>query len=211
MVMTLLSSDLNNYLDNLLPKRNEVLSKMEEIAMQNNFPIVGPQVGYLLLQYAKIMKAKNIIELGSGYGYSAIWFAMGTESDTKIICTDGSEENKIQALQYFKELNLSDKIDFRVGDAVNILNSTSEEFDIIYNDVDKEGYPQVYQAAIPRLRKGGLLITDNTLWYGRVIENPAKSEATLGVKKYNELAFTDPRVISVILPVRDGVCVSLKI
>ena len=85
------------------------------------------------------------------------------------------------------------------------------EFDIIFNDVDKEEYPAVYKAALSRLRKGGLLITDNTLWYGRVREAKPKSESTHGVKEYNRLAFTDSSVISTIIPIRDGVTVTLKL
>lgn len=209
--MAILQNGLDEYLQNLIPKRDEILQQMEKIAEKNEFPIVGPQVGQVLMQYARLTKAQRIFELGSGYGYSAMWWHKATGEDSKIFCTDGDPENKIQAMEYFARAGVSPgKIQFLVGDAITQLNSVEGDFDIIYNDVDKEGYPDVFHAAVPRLRKGGLLITDNTLWYGKVIdENP--DEATRGVIEYNRLAFNDERVLSMILPIRDGLCVSLKL
>ena len=209
--MEILDHRINNYLDDLIPERDDILQEMEAIARQNNFPIVGPQVGQVLMQYAKLTNARRIFECGSGYGYSAMWFGRATGGSCQIFCTDGDPDNKVKAIKYFKEAGIDNKITFMVGDALTQFTTVDGEFDIIYNDVDKHGYPDVYHAAIPRLRQGGLLITDNTLWSGRMIEQQPPDDNTKGVIEYNRLAFNDDRVISMILPIRDGVCVSLKL
>jgi len=209
--MEIINSEIEKYMEHLLNERDSIFKKLEEYAAKINFPIVEPLIGQLLQQYTKMINAKKIIELGSGFGYSALWFARGTEDDAKIICTDYSEDKARLAKKYFNEAGVENKIDFRIGDALKILSELDEEFDIIFNDVDKEEYPETFKLAINRLKIGGLLITDNSLWYGGVIKENPKSLATQGVKEYNRLAFSDPRVISTLLPIRDGICVSLKI
>ena len=158
-----------------------------------------------------MINATRIIELGSGFGYSALWFSEGMSEDTTIICTDFKEENKKLAEEYFKRAEIKTNIDFRLGNGLEILNASEGEFDIIFNDVEKEDYPEVIEKAIPKLRKGGLLITDNTLWYGKVTKNRKKDYQTRGSREFNKLSFNDERVMSVILPLRDGITVSLKI
>ena len=200
---------LHGYMLDLLKDRDTVLLEMESYAKEHNFPIIGPLVGRLLMQYAEMINAKRILELGSGYGYSAIWFAKATSDDAEIICTDTSEENKNMAISYFKRMAMTN-IKFIVGDAFKVINQLQGDFDIIFNDVDKQQYPQAFRHAVPRLQKGGLLITDNALWYGRVLELKPERESTKGVMEYNKLAFSDPRVFSTIIPIRDGICVSIK-
>ncbi|MFX0063016.1 MAG: O-methyltransferase, partial [Candidatus Hermodarchaeota archaeon] len=147
----LLIPGLQEYILNLLPKREEVLLEMEAYAQKYGFPIIGPTVGQLLMQYAKLLNAKRILELGSGYGYSAIWFARGTSDDAKIICTEGFEKNAELAKNHFKKAGVDHKIEFHVGDALERMSQLEGEFDIIFNDVDKEDYPAVYKAALSRL------------------------------------------------------------
>lgn len=200
---------LHDYLLDLLGKeRDTVLLEMEKFAHKHDFPIVGPLVGQLLSQYTQLIDANRILELGSGYGYSAIYFAKAASKEAEIICTDTSEENKNLAFSYFKRLAISN-VKFIVGDALEVINQLKGEFDIIFNDVDKQEYPQTFKLAVPRLRKGGLLITDNALWYGQILESKPR-ESTKGVKNYNTLAFSDPRVFSTIIPIGDGICVSVK-
>lgn len=200
---------LHDYMLDLVEDRNRVLLEMESYAKEHVFPIIGPLVGRLLSQYTQLIGAKRILELGSGYGYSAIFFSQAASEDAEIICTDTFEENKNIAISYFKRLAITN-IKFIVGDALEVINQLQGEFDIIFNDVDKQQYPQAFKQAIPRLRKGGLLITDNALWYGRVLESIPERESTKGVQEYNKLAFSDPRVFSTIIPMGDGVCVSIK-
>ncbi len=200
---------LHDYLLDLLGKeRDTVLLEMEKYANKHEFPIVGPLVGQLLSQYTRLIDARRILELGSGYGYSAIYFAKAASDEAEIICTDTSEENKNLAFSYFKRSAVSN-IKFIVGDALEVINQLQGEFDIIFNDVDKQEYPLAFKLAVPRLRTGGLLITDNALWYGQVLESKPR-ESTKGVKEYNRLAFSDPRVFSTIVPIGDGICVSVK-
>jgi predicted O-methyltransferase YrrM len=187
-----------------------VLSDMEALARRRDFPAVGPLVGRLLSQLARMIGARRILELGSGFGYSAWWFAQGMEKDGEIFCTDGSSENARQAALFFQRAGLSDRIRFQVGDALDVIGKIPGEFDIIFNDIDKEDYPRAFQAAIPRLRKGGLLICDNVLWFGRVITG-ATDSATAGVREFNRLTHSTPGIVTSILPIRDGVSVSLKL
>ncbi len=208
--MGILMDGLHSYLLDLIKDRKQVLLEMESYAKEHDFPIIGPLVGQLLSQYSNLINAKRILELGSGYGYSAIYFSKATSDDAEIICTDTSEENRNIALSYFKRLSII-KIRFIVGDSLEVIDQLKGEFDIIYNDIDKQHYPQAFKQSVPRLRKGGLLITDNALWYGRVLKSNPERESTKGVQKYNQLAFSDQRIFSTIIPIRDGVCVSIKL
>lgn len=201
---------LHDYMLDLIKEKDPVLVEMELYAKKHDFPIISPLVGRLLYQYTRLINAKKILELGSGYGYSAVYFAKAASDDTEIICTDASEENKNLAISYFKRLVITN-IKYIVGDSLEVINQIQGEFDIIFNDVDKQEYPQAFRQAIPKLHKGGLLITDNALWYGRVIQPIPERESTKGVQEYNRLAFSDPRVFSTIIPVGDGICVSIKI
>jgi len=155
---------LNEYILNMMPERDDVLKDMEEYARQNDFPIIGPMCGTFLRQFAMAINAKNIFEMGSGYGYSAYWFAGGMEKSGKIICTEGSEKNKKLAIEYLKRGCYDTMVNFHVGYAQDIIKEHDGPFDIILNDVDKEQYPECFDLAVSRLRKGGIFITDNVLW-----------------------------------------------
>jgi predicted O-methyltransferase YrrM len=207
--MGILMNGLQEYLYDLLKDRDKIFLEMEAYAEENDFPIIGPLVGRLLSQYSQLIDAKRILELGSGYGYSALFFAKGASEDAEIICTDTSEDNKNKAISYFSRLAITN-IKFIVGDALEVIDQLQGEFDIIFIDIDKQQYSQAFAKAIPRLRKGGLLITDNALWYGRVLESNTDRESTKGILEYNRLAFSDPSVFSTIIPLGDGICVSVK-
>jgi len=209
--MEIVNPSIENYIDSLLSERDPTIIEMENYASRISFPIVGPQVGQILMSYAKLLNAKRVLELGSGFGYSAIWFDKGMKEEGEVICTDFSHENEFLANKYFESLTMRSKIEYRIGNAINIMGGLKGEFDIIFNDVDKEDYPEIFLAAIPKLRQGGVLITDNTLWYGGVVKENPLSKATQGVIEYNKLVFSDKRVISVLLPVRDGLTISIKL
>jgi caffeoyl-CoA O-methyltransferase len=209
-LMEILSPAINHYLSDLLPRPDSVLVEMEHLGKDRGFPIIGPLVGRLLCQLALITQAHRIFELGSGYGYSAIWFSKGMAADGQIISTDGSVENARMARQFFERAGILSQVDFRVGDALTLLDQESGLFDIILNDIDKHEYPQAFSKAIPKLRKGGLLITDNVLWHGRVVEND-QQPSTLAIQEFNELAHRSDEVYTTIIPLRDGVALSLKL
>jgi predicted O-methyltransferase YrrM len=208
--MDIIQNDINNYLHSLTPPRDAVLQEMERIGEEKGFPIIGPLVGRLLCQLAQLSRAQKIFELGSGYGYSAVWFSKGLQPGGKIICTDGSKENARMAARFFEQANISSLIDYRVGDALTLLNQEPGPFDIILNDIDKHEYPAAFTKAMPRLRRGGLLITDNVLWHGRVVSGD-KEPSTQSILKYNQMAYQSPEVFTTIIPLRDGVAVSMKL
>src|SRR5688500_7940499 len=190
-----------------------VLTEMEAVAAKNNFPIVGRLVGIFLQTLAKTIDAKRIFEFGSGYGYSAYWFAKAAGPDGQVICTDGDPKNKEKADQYLKSADIFERIDFRVGMAQEIFGKTEGLFDICYNDADKGDYPQIWRMAKDRVRPGGLYIADNVLWHGRVaVERyvdivPGWTEAIL---EHNSLIFKDKEFDAFINPTRDGVVVARK-
>ncbi|MEM2889851.1 MAG: O-methyltransferase [Candidatus Hadarchaeum sp.] len=215
--MDITNPEIEKYLTDLIPDRDEVLLEMEKIGYTREFPIVGPLVGRLLYQMVRLTGARKIFEMGSGFGYSAYWMAKAmshrgdASSGSKIICTDGKAENARQAMEFFKRGGVADYIDFRVGDAIAILDAAQDTFDLIFNDIDKESYPLAFEKAMKKLRTGGLLITDNVLWYGRVLDPKAPDASTRGVQEYNRLIYRSEAFISNIIPIRDGVALSLKI
>lgn len=209
--MEIIHPDLNKYLYSLLPARHAVLSEMEKLARDRDFPIIGPQVGRILFQYARLIGAKRIFELGSGFGYSALWFALALPEEGKVICTEAASNNIDLAEDFLKTAGLLQKVEFKRGDAIKILTQTAGPFDIILNDIDKHDYPRVLEVAVPKLRQGGLLITDNALWHGRIVAASAPDASTKGVLEYNRLAFSAKNLWTTILPVRDGLAVSLKL
>ncbi|MFQ5869250.1 MAG: O-methyltransferase [Candidatus Zixiibacteriota bacterium] len=189
---------------------SEVLSEMERHARDNDFPIIGPLVGRFLRQLAIVTGAKGIFEMGSGFGYSAYWFARGLAKGGKIICTDGSEDNKHRALDYLKRAGYESLVEFHVGDAREIIRRFGGPFDIILNDIDKEQYPETLDLAIPHLRKGGMFITDNVLWSGRILEEDP-DEASRGILEFNRRLFESQEVLASIIPIRDGLGIAVKL
>jgi predicted O-methyltransferase YrrM len=222
--LDVLHPSINEYLLEVIPDRDEVLTEMETYARENRFPIVGPLVGRVLHQLVLLTNPTRIFEMGSGFGYSAYWMAKALrQPEANIICTDGSQENADRAAGYLVRGGIADRIDYRVGNALEIIDETEGEFDIIYNDIDKDGYPEAFRKAIPRLRSGGLFITDNMLWLGRVVtydteaEVPERDEeeewvhkTTVGVKELTRLLYSSPDVFTTIIPLRDGVSVAIK-
>jgi caffeoyl-CoA O-methyltransferase len=190
-----------------------VLTEMELLAAQNNFPIVGRLVGVFLEALAKSINARRIFEFGSGYGYSAYWFAKAVGADGKVICTEGNPDNQDKAEHYLRRAGLLERVDFHVGFAQTVFAATDGDFDICYNDVDKGDYPEVWHMAKQRIRPGGLYIADNVLWHGRVAVDeyvdvvPGWTEA---IKEHNALIFADPDFDSFINPTRDGVLVARR-
>jgi len=204
------SAPVDEYLYAMLPPRDEVLAEIEAEAIQHNIPIVGPAVGRFLYQLAMITKAKTVFELGSAIGYSTIWWARAVGEGGRVIYTDGDSKKAEQARRYFERAGVAKQITIRTGDALEVLSEQKQEFDIIFNDVDKEDYPRVFKLALPRLRKGGLFITDNVLWSGRIAENPPKEASTKAILEFNRLLYGSADLFTTILPIRDGVAVAVK-
>lgn len=207
--MEILNRQLEEYILKLMPRPPEVLEEMHRYGLERNFPIIGPLCGQFLQQLALATNARHIFEMGSGFGYSAAWLSLALPADGRIICTDGDPDNRQRALGYFERLGVSSKIEFHVGMAQEILAKHDGPFDIIFNDVDKEQYPDTLDLVIPRLRKGGIFITDNALWDGKVLD-ASGDIYTEGVKKFNRLSFGRSDIVTMIVPLRDGLAVSVK-
>ena len=201
---------VDDYLYSMLPKRDNVLAEMEDYATQHNVPIVGPAVARVLQQLALMINARSVFELGSAIGYSTIWWAQAVGEKGRVVYTDGDVKNAERARSYFTRAGVSDRITLHTGDALEVLSEQKQEFDIIFNDVDKDDYPRVLRLVAPRLRKGGLFITDNVLWSGRVAEkNPADSR-TKAIVEFNRKLQDSKDFYTTILPIRDGLAVALK-
>ncbi len=201
---------INQYLADVTPDRDTIHEEMEAYAAENNFPIIGPLVGRLLFTLARTIGARRILELGSGFGYSAYWFAKATGDDCRIVCTEGRQENIDRAMTWLTRAGVAHKVEFRKGDALDILGELEETFDIILNDIDKHEYPKALALAEPKLRHGGILITDNVLWSGRIL-NDKPDEATAGILTFNRLVYAHPELFTTILPLRDGVALTIKL
>jgi caffeoyl-CoA O-methyltransferase len=204
------ADSVEDYLYSVIPARDEVLTEMEAEAAKNDVPIVGPVVGRILHQLALVSGAKTVFEMGSAIGYSTIWWAQAVGKGGRVYYTDGDRKNAEKARKYFEKAGVADRIIVSVGDALELLSEHKQHFDVIFNDVDKEDYPRVLRIASPRLRKGGLFITDNVLWSGKVAQkNPAEA-STKAIMEFNRLLYSSPDFFTTILPVRDGVAVALK-
>ncbi len=201
---------VDDYLYSLLPKRDEVLAEMEGYAADHNIPIVGPAVARLLQQLALTINAGTVFELGSAIGYSTIWWARAVGEKGRVIYTDGDPKNAERARGYFSRAGVSNRITLYTGDALEFLSEQKQQYDVIFNDVDKEDYPRVLRLVSPRLRKGGLFITDNVLWSGRVAEKSPKDATTKAILEFNRLLYSSEDFYTTILPIRDGLAVALK-
>jgi caffeoyl-CoA O-methyltransferase len=201
---------VDDYLYSMLPTRDAVLSEMEDYAGKHNIPIVGPAVARVLQQLAMMINARTVFELGSAIGYSTIWWARAVGEKGRVIYTDGDRKNAERARGYFDQAGVSSRITLHTGDALEVLSEQKQQFDIIFNDVDKEDYPRVLRLVAPRLRQGGLFITDNVLWSGRVAEKNPKNVTTRAILEFNRLLYASTDFYTTILPIRDGVAVALK-
>jgi caffeoyl-CoA O-methyltransferase len=201
---------VDDYLYSMLPKRDAVLAEMEEYAGKHNVPIVGPAVARVLQQLALMIDAKTVFELGSAIGYSTVWWARSVGEKGRVIYTDGDPKNADRARGYFDRAGVSNRVTLHTGDALEVLSEQKEQFDIIFNDVDKEDYPRVLRLVGPRLRKGGLFVTDNVLWSGRVAEKHPKTAQTKAILEFNRQLYGSTDFFTTILPIRDGLAVALK-
>jgi caffeoyl-CoA O-methyltransferase len=198
---------INDYLMGLAGEDDEHLLEMERIARERDFPIVERLVGRLLFILTKLKEPKLIVELGSGFGYSAYWFSRALGKG-RIVLTDHSEENMEYARDLFQKTGLARKAEFRIGNAIEI-GKEYKDIDILFIDIDKHQYADAVQALIPNLSRNALIIADNTLWYGRVT-GKTRDKETRGIKRFNKYLFEHPDFMTVIVPLRDGVLIAYK-
>ena len=209
--MDIVDQGIETYMAGRLARFDEpVLLEMEAEGAERNFPIVGRNVGVTLEVLARSVGARRIIELGSGFGYSGFWHARAVGAGGELHLTDGDPENERKAQAYLSRAGLWDRVTYHVGDAVTSLNGLDGEFDVVYDDIDKEGYPDAWRAASERVRIGGLYVCDNVLWSGRVLDGDP-DERTRAILEHNQLIADDEHYVSTIVPTRDGVVVAVRI
>ena len=200
---------VEDYLYSLLPARDEVLAEMEAEAAKNDVPIIGPAVARVIYQLAVIIGAKRVFEMGSAIGYSTIWWARAVGEGGRVVYTDGNAKNGDKARRYFQRAGVSDRITVRIGDALEFLSEEKQPYDIIFLDIDKTDYPRAFRLALPHLRSGGLFITDNVLWSGKVAQ-PNPDAETRAILELNRSMYESPDVFTTIFPLRDGLSVCVK-
>ena len=207
-----IQDDVEQYLYELLPERDAVIVEMEKYAEEHRVPIIGPAVARLLSLMAQACSARRIFEMGSAIGYSTIWLARAAGPQGRVHYTDGDPANAERAREYFRRAGVAKRIHVGVGDALEQLRKTPGKFDFIFNDVDKHQYPDALRVALPKLKKGGLFITDNTLWSGKAARPAAADDKnTLGVQEFNRLVYASKALYPVLIPLRDGVTVCRKL
>lgn len=213
MTFPILDPRIDTYLKELASVHDEpVLLEMEQLAEENGFPIVGRLSGMFLETIALSIGARTVFEMGSGYGYSAYWFTRAVGPEGKVWCTDGDPANRDLAEGYLTRAGRWNQVDYTVGYAQKVLDATEGTFDIVYNDVDKEQYPDAWLQAKERVRPGGIYICDNVLWSGRAVGGAEDdgSESTAAIRQQNQMIFDDPDFNAFIHPVRDGLIFARK-
>ena len=211
-----ISPILETYLDNHANQEPDILARLRVETYQcttQPHMISGEYQGRLLSLISKILFPKTILELGTFTGYATLCLAEGLVDGGKIITMDKNDELEYLCRKYFEESDYADKIDFRVNDAREELNTIEpNSVDLAFVDADKESYPYYFEKVLELLRPGGVMLVDNVLWYGKVMmeEEDKKDPSTKILKEFNDMVTADPRVESIILPIRDGITLIRK-
>ena len=210
--MTYTTEQLSDYLESLVPERPAELKKMEAYATEHNFPIIGPAAGYYCYQTARMIGARRVFELGSGYGYSTAWFARAVAENGggEIFHTVWDEDLSRRAREHLGALGYGEMIRYQVSEAVQALREVEGSFDLIFNDIDKEGYPESLEVIEERLRPGGVLIVDNVLWSGRVMDEENEEPSTEAIRAVTQRLAESDRWIYSLVPIRDGLAVAYR-
>ncbi len=206
-----IDASVADYIDALANRGGDSLTAIEEAGLRDGWPIVGAAEGGFLHILAKAIGARPILELGTAIGYSATWFARALPPDGQLITVEASPETAKTAGANLVRTGVGDRVTVLVGSAQDVLEDIEGPFDLVFVDINKDGYPDVLEPCIRRLRVGGLLVTDNVLWHGGVANPQDRSRDTTAIRQYNERLAKDPRMAAAILPLRDGVSVALKL
>jgi predicted O-methyltransferase YrrM len=214
--MNIVDPKVEEYMRDLASRLDEpVLLEMEREGEERDFPIVGRLVGATLEILARAVGAKRVFELGSGFGYSAYWFSRAVGPKGEVHLTDGNPDFEKKAMDYLTRAGLAEPVIFHVGDAIEELDSVEGEFDVIFNDIDKQDYPRAWEAARDRIRVGGLYICDNVIQAGG--SNAATGEDgphpgwARAIDRHNRAVAADDRYLGTLLPIRDGDLVAIRI
>jgi predicted O-methyltransferase YrrM len=212
MTDALINDQVKVYLQDLVPPRPPEMEVMESYAAEHHFPIIGPAAGYLCYQIARMTGAHQVFEMGSGYGYSTAWLAQAVKENGGGVVHHvvWDEDLSQKARKHLSALGLNGLIKYHVAEAVETLKTMQTSFDLIFNDINKEGYPASLEVIKQKLRPGGVLLVDNMLWSGRIFDDADTTSATQGIRKFTKLIHNDPDWITTLIPIRDGVMVAFR-
>jgi caffeoyl-CoA O-methyltransferase len=172
----------------------------------------GHLQGRVLSMLTHMIKPKNILEIGTYTGYSAGCFAEALPKDGRIITIDINEELEAMVRQFFKDAGIENKVEYKIGNALEIIPGLKESFDLVFIDADKENYAKYYDLIFDKVNQGGYIIADNVLWSGKVLlEKEKQDKDTAAINAFNKKVQDDPRVENVLLPVRDGLMIARKL
>jgi predicted O-methyltransferase YrrM len=213
-MINFIDDNILNYSISKSEKESKLLNDLYRetyLKVLNPRMISGHYQGRILSLISKIISPKKILEIGTYTGYSAICLCEGMDKDGILHTIDNNKELVEIQNKYFKKANLTNKIVQHSGDAKNIIHSIDEEFDIVFIDADKESYPEYYDLIINKVRSGGIIIADNILWSGKILEKVEKDDqATKSIIEFNNKIIEDDRVKNIILPIRDGLNIVRK-
>jgi predicted O-methyltransferase YrrM len=206
--------ELENYILEHIDEEDPVLRELDR---ETHLKVLGARMlsghlqGQVLTMLSKMIQPKRILEVGTFTGYSAICLAKGLAEDGKLITIEMDDELESFSKKYFEKAGLADKIEQCIGPALEIIPEIDETFDLVFLDADKKEYSEYFSLIFDKLRSGGIIIADNTLWSGKVLETPAEDDhQTKGIIAFNEMIKNEKRVEKVILPLRDGMTIIRK-
>ncbi len=205
-------AEIQDFLVGLVPPRAAEMQEMEEYGTRTNFPIIGPAAGHFCYQIARMIGAQSVFEMGSGYGYSTAWFARAVKENGGGVVHHVVWDQKLsdEAAGHLSRLGYRDLVQYHVGEAGATLRELPGPFDLVFCDINKEGYPAALPLIKDKLRPAGVLITDNIIWHGRIFDRSDTSADTNGVREFTRLITQDPDWIVSVLPLRDGVMLAYK-
>ena len=203
---------LERYVSELFAAEDPILRKIRARHGEHKLPPinVSPEEGKLLYLLLLIIKAKRVLEIGSLGGYSGVWLGRALPPDGKLTTLEKDPRHARIAREGFKEAGLAGRVELIEGGALEILPTLTPGFDAVFIDADKEPLPQYFEWGMRLLRVGGLLLCDNAFFHGAAIDESDQSGNALGVRAFNRLASSDPRLVATILPVRDGLLIGMK-
>jgi caffeoyl-CoA O-methyltransferase len=212
--MEFISTELDQYVCAHSENEPDILRRLNR---KTHLSVLQPRMlsghfqGRVLSMFSHMIRPSCVLEIGTYTGYSALSFAEGLAEGGKVITIDINEELEDLVREYISKAGMTDKIDYRIGDAAKIIPELNETFDIVFIDADKKNYCNYYDLVFDKVRAGGYIIADNVLWSGKVLEDyDTLDRETKIIMDYNRMVHEDPRVQEVLLPIRDGVMVARK-
>jgi caffeoyl-CoA O-methyltransferase len=208
----ILHPEVRGYVSGLEPEPDRLLAALEARAAERGFPLVGRSSGQLMELLCRSIGARRVFEFGSGFGYSAYFFARAVGPSGEVIGSEKDAHELEDHRRIYAGHSLASRVDIRQGGAFEILDGTDGLFDAVLIDVDKEAYPQALERAIDRVRPGGLIFADNVLWGGKVARTAAEGDvSTAAIQRFNRTLKADHRLQTELLAVGDGLSVSLRL